>query len=359
MSGIETLSELRRRKSALGRRLGPFEFFYDSELPALSQLKSTFATLRPSAPVITSAAGQMTIAVESAEAAFIFLKGLQTQCCHSPGTEPGFGGLAGPLLFRGMRDESWDIETSIARVSPNERAAASHLTDAFSRLTATVGHGMAGLRLPPSSYVSVAQHYGFKTSLLDFTPDPEVAVFFACQEGSMTQGVVYFQNINRLLDQGLRILLAPPLFKRIEIQRGVFVDTPGVLSKSLFNRIVFPSNIPLTVFRNGEAVDLLSMPDWIADASAFVETWAPGKVLDSFSGDEWEWDFYAKGPTYDPVMELARWLDFYEDARYWLAGLVCGSEEAFLPRLVNAIAHDNPELASLHDELQRLFGKPT
>lgn len=363
MELINRLTEIRRYDSILGRKLGPFAHLNDIE-SGIRQSWSRFIKEVLETPKQESSS--KTIVAESAEHAICILKFIQFSCIFCEGVAKSKETMAGPVLFRGMRDDSWNLESSLLRVPFNGRAGAAHLAEAFARLTGDFGNRTLQMQLPPSAYQGVAQHYGFATHLLDFTPDPEVAVFFACKAGATTRGVVYFTGIRNLLKLGCRVLLPPPFFERLVLQRGVFVDAADAVSKDHFSRIVFPSGSPLTVFRDGRGVDLLSEPAWIKRGRAFIEEWAPGKELDSFPNLHETWfdedrEYHLSGgvPQFDGMIELAHWMDHYEDMRYWLAAILSEDEEAFLADVLAAVERDNPELVSLHDQLMTVMGKPT
>lgn len=357
MDLIARLGEIRRYESMLGRKLGPFALVNDVERGIQESWSQTIKEVLESSKTMHDGSGT-TIEAASAEHAIVVLKFIQFSSSFSKKGAEGLGSLPGPILFRGMRDDSWSMVSSLARVSAHEQDGAAHLAEAFARLTRDIGHRMIQVQLPPSTYQAVAQHYGFATPLLDFTPDPEVAVFFACKEGSATRGVVYFNHVGSLLEHGCRVLLPPPLYERLVLQRGVFIDAADVVPKDHFHRVVFPSGRAVTVFRAGRGVDLLSEPTWIARGRAFIEAWAPGKDMDSFPDLHAEWfrqdrDFHLSdgAPKFYPMMEYARWMDHFEDMRYWLASIMSDDEEGFRAHLLQAIERDNPELASLHHEL--------
>ncbi|HYJ07754.1 MAG TPA: hypothetical protein VEX18_02065, partial [Polyangiaceae bacterium] len=56
--------------------------------------------------------------------------------------------------------------------------------------------------------------------------------------------------------------------------------------------------------------------------------------------------------------QIAEWLDFYENMRYWLTASMVGNREAFATDLLEAIETSNPELVALHDQLMQQMGKP-
>jgi hypothetical protein len=73
---------------------------------------------------------------------------------------------------------------------------------------------------------AVAQHYGIRTSLLDVTLDPGVAVFFASMGGSGDAGAVFVFDWEHCEALAVPIILPPvsPWSRRLTIQRGFFME---------------------------------------------------------------------------------------------------------------------------------------
>lgn len=103
---------------------------------------------------------------------------------HSPDVvplRPGEGDhYRSPYVFRGMDDASWDLQTSLQRLSkkPNTdtRLVESALVRSFRK------YASAGAFDEKSEWyvLAVAQHNGLPTRCLDWTASPLVAAHFAC-----------------------------------------------------------------------------------------------------------------------------------------------------------------------------------
>lgn len=68
---------------------------------------------------------------------------------------------------------------------------------------------LGGTKLSFNSIIYLAQHYGLPTNLIDFTFDPKIALYFACQEHNDKDCVIYmydiFHHINKKISQSLQI----------------------------------------------------------------------------------------------------------------------------------------------------------
>jgi len=73
---------------------------------------------------------------------------------------------------------------------------------------------------------TVAQHYGIRTSLVDVTLDPSVAIFFASTGGTGDAGAVFVFDWEHCQAIDVPIILPPvsPWARRLTIQRGFFLE---------------------------------------------------------------------------------------------------------------------------------------
>jgi FRG domain len=82
-------------------------------------------------------------------------------------------------LFRGQTNDKWPVKSSAERLSESERTLAQEKIARFvawARNTPQMNSVSANI----DSLFAIGQHYGLATSFIDFTDDPEIAAFFAC-----------------------------------------------------------------------------------------------------------------------------------------------------------------------------------
>lgn len=156
---------------------------------------------------------------------------------------PGKPFTRGRYLFRGHSEPHWKLETTFDRMfSKQSKSArlkiAAALLEQFKR-------NLEGEEIPAearrsdSSMLSLGQHYGLPTRLLDWTESPYIAAFFAYNSralwGKTDQFVVIFvldtEHAIWSSHYGVEIV-DPPTFgnKRLRNQSGKFT-----LSKTPFN----------------------------------------------------------------------------------------------------------------------------
>jgi hypothetical protein len=115
------------------------------------------------------------------------------------------------VVFRGQSNSSYPIVASIYRQGL-DAAAEVRANDLIAWFFATTAHQFYGSWEPKEFYPAV-QHYKGKTNLLDFTPDPAVAVWFATRKrvGQAEQGCptasVWIIRLDSARTLGGRILL--------------------------------------------------------------------------------------------------------------------------------------------------------
>ena len=135
---------------------------------------------------------------------------------------------------------------------------------------------------------TVAQHYGIRTSLLDVTLDPSVAVFFASTGGSGDAGAVFVFDWEHCQAMDLRVILPPvsPWARRLTIQRGFFLEFEHIRSLGVQDvpfEIQFPRMAGFEVRRAGKiyvpwpveesaATDLMA---WVKTAAEHNTTISP------------------------------------------------------------------------------------
>ena len=164
-------------------------------------------------------------------------------------------------LFRGQRN-TYDIQPSIARNGVDETQALDELYSFASWVSSTPD--LVSLHGNQNAILAVAQHYGLKTPLLDFTHSPKVAGFFATDGAeSGDTGTIICLNRKAFIDSwndlnrdyqeeenGILTELIEIDVKnlwRLHAQRGVFLRchvNPSLLEMfSHFLHIYFPQRV--------------------------------------------------------------------------------------------------------------------
>jgi hypothetical protein len=132
-------------------------------------------------------------------------------------------------IFRGQRQLGWDLLPKALREKGDHLEALTK----FRR----EGYGFGHRATEGLDDMAVAQHYGLATNLLDWTTNPLVALFFACEDkdGNGVNGEVfvlnnpkelekeYLEGNNKWTDiEGLRLYNPPLVDPRIARQKGLF-----------------------------------------------------------------------------------------------------------------------------------------
>ena len=150
------------------------------------------------------------------------------------------------MIYRGHRDVSWPLRTTIDRLFFDQRKRFPTAEEAKKHLSifkdAARGR-LASDRLPPDDncWWSLGQHFGLATPLLDWTESPYIAAYFSFSEKSIaesekiTDRVVYaidpreINKKNEGLEPNEQVEIIKPLSDqnpRLINQRGLFTKLP-------------------------------------------------------------------------------------------------------------------------------------
>ena len=156
--------------------------------------------------------------------------------------------------FRGQT-KNWTLNSSFNRLSKSEREQALEQMARFEQWTKQT-KGLEELVENPDQAIAVGQHYGLKTTFIDFTTDPSVATFFATEnwnESDSENGVVICLNTENFLNfwelmpskypSPECLSLTVKNLWRLEAQHGVFLFCPYKNLEHAFydmDRIIFP-----------------------------------------------------------------------------------------------------------------------
>jgi hypothetical protein len=160
-----------------------------------------------------------------------------------------------PLIFRGMKDVSWELKPSVGRLDIYYPKLEKQMFDLFKQ------KAKPHLTYEPKSdwdWIALAQHHGLPTRLLDWTNNPLVATYFAVEEDSESDSVVYAMpaleviNLQKFissspLDYETDVFVFSPddITTRIVAQQGLFTihKKPTELFDKWKLKIIIPSKL--------------------------------------------------------------------------------------------------------------------
>lgn len=193
--------------------------------------------------------------------------------------------LDADVYWRGQVDNRWGVTSSLARLSETPTGLTdADLRTAESAIVKEAARWVTSLTVTPTNeleWLALLQHMSVPTRLVDFTPDPLVAMFFAVESMDHVDGRLFAILIpkrhSRVSDpeaaafefSSLRTgeirLWEPPraLSPRVAAQRGVFALS-RLPSTSPPRTVRDPETGPRPMLR-AEVVSVMSIPLAIAD----------------------------------------------------------------------------------------------
>jgi hypothetical protein len=120
--------------------------------------------------------------------------------------------LPNNYIFRGQSNADWGLVSTLERLlgpnwnAENARKFEDHSIDIFQ----SKYHIYCGTEHVPKSklaWLSVMQHYGVPTRLIDFSESPYIALYFAMESYTPRQGsdlAIYAMNYTAMMDESLR-----------------------------------------------------------------------------------------------------------------------------------------------------------
>jgi len=287
----------------------------------------------------------------------------------------GDAGSVVRTLFRGQRSASYRLLSTQRRweqAGKSLSVAQGWMKSFTTALDRAYQHGelaSSGKR----SLEALGRHQGIPSTLLDFSTDPSVAVFFACADAKKGQMATVWVLPSRTALTEMHVYLPPPLCKRLYLQRGVFVDTENVDSdhmETLCGRVQFPADPEFRVYRNGNAIGLDQPDPWLDALSKWAQNQAEtGVSLEPAERpDFWAALFdrigYHPGFVRDGGTDrlTAEWADAISDMLYWILWLVKVDEqdrrqETVVLDELEALVRDNSEAMLMWGLLMEAQGR--
>lgn len=126
------------------------------------------------------------------------VKKFENECAdRTRNTKPNWG-----MFYRGQKDNKFDVKPSIFRESLLEK---EH--EFYSTCLKNLPYEFNYLSTDFDKLAKM-QHYGIPTRILDFTYDPKISLYFACESGDKTDGrvIMYNTSFTNQMDYGVRAL---------------------------------------------------------------------------------------------------------------------------------------------------------
>jgi len=169
-------------------------------------------------------------------------------------------------LFRGVSKKIYTLIPSIARDSPPNLDLTNYEVEYLKRFREETIAYIDSTRKNDWDLLMIAQHHGMQTRLLDWTTNPLVALYFACEKDFDDDGRVYRLGEMEILDttkfpnpfniSKVYIIRPPHISPRIAAQSAYFTisQNPRISLDNIklggnYHNIIIPSN---------SKVDLLS-----------------------------------------------------------------------------------------------------
>src|SRR5450759_1795500 len=185
-----------------------------------------------------------------AEAWLLVLANLAAQAvrtCKMPGVSLPFDPSLGAPLFHGQSNPNWSMTATALRYGDAHAMQARGILRVFMLAMCELHKSDDNRMNSPYAHMAAGQHYGLDTSLLDFTPDPHIGVFFACRNAEPGSEAVYGLPLASAVQLSSVLVLPPPWLHRVYRQHGVFLDCSkfpdgDFLRPHCAFRILFPAD---------------------------------------------------------------------------------------------------------------------
>ena len=292
-------------------------------------------------------------------------------------------------LFRGHADATWTLTPTLDRSgdSPISEVITWVRFFAFEALLQKLQTSLIyfdgqddelnfAISLSSQDRLAIMQHYGAPTPLLDFTADPNIAVYFASRKSTSSKPdyscvhVTQIDNDDEKPD-AFRIKLVPPFFSRPYLQRGVFLEslTPGDVESSFKPHLTVkfpthPTNQDFKIIREEEIDILPESKDMKIIQELVDKAWVEfipqncGETIDQQMLADFSKEFAASHahlitPLFekermDPMRYFVQFVNEFENLLYWLCHYTFVDGKDALgtnPEALERIIKDNPTIA--------------
>lgn len=145
-----------------------------------------------------------------------------------------FNKRRGEWVFRGVSDVNFKLIPSVARIKHTSISFEKFEISIFEMFKRYAIQYINNKELNDYEWLALAQHHGLPTRLLDWTLNPNIALFFVCKENFNSDGFVYaLKASKKLSNDKIKSIspfkleksykfLAPTVSKRIFHQDGLF-----------------------------------------------------------------------------------------------------------------------------------------
>lgn len=251
-------------------------------------------------------------------------------------TEALHGGM---ILYRGLADAEWDVESSAYRRIRKSEEISSEIVPTFT-FQNYIDHllddaSLQGFRerqdkrLSDLELLAELQHYGAATCLIDFTASALIALWFACQEEEGKAGKVVamatdsierfstirYENLEKpikaFLDQGRLWKWEPGgLNNRIVAQQSVFVFGEGRIEKSDYEEFTIAAVCKNDIVETLEKSFGIRGPKLFNDLAGFAHHNAHDQPYNRFTAE----DFLFLGHMFHQQGEYQQAIERYSRA---------------------------------------------
>ncbi|NHC13865.1 FRG domain-containing protein [Motilibacter deserti] len=235
--------------------------------------------------------------------------------------QTSLGRYRSSLLYRGVCDSSWSLETSLYRLGPHHASVEEPLLRSFRKYAEPGSLGADSLWM----MLSMAQHHGVPTRLLDWTLAPRVAAHFATSNEQRydRDGAIWCVDVVRardLLPKRLRDILdrEDAFYFSVEMLSGIgsLQELDAYAADGEFALFFEPPSLDARIVNQAAAMSV--MPGASLSIAGFLEAhpdlWSriiiPAKLKWEIR-DKLDQDNVTERLLFPGLDGLARWLTRY------------------------------------------------